>query len=287
MEMNEFIRNLKSDGKRALPYIVLAAILDFGERLIEHRILAAVNDFIDAHSGWFLAFIKPVLVWLVQTPFVLLMGTICIILLHTYFTRDYAAPSTSSDPRSFPADTPSSVVPPVQAQPAADLVRANIVLRGVSVVLTDTIHEYYPPDKRGAVGVKACFLNQRLAGRATAQFSYVTASVAYGDRNKLEVAYTDSPKWLRHEVDDAVSINPNTSECLLLAIWDHSGEWVLPYLEPMTYDDGSPGKELNIRPLPFGTLSIEITLASEDSDRPHFFVVNLNLSPDARVTVLA
>ena len=285
--MSKFIRNLKSDGKRALLYIVLAAILDIGERLIEHRILTAVNDFIDGHSGWFLAFIKPVLVWLVQTPFVLLMGTICIILLHTYFTRDNAAPSMSSDPRTSQADTPSCVVPSVQVQPAADLVQANIVLRGVSVVLTDTIHEYFPPDKRGAVGVKACFLNQRLAGRATAQFSYVTASVAYSDRNKLEVAYTDSPKWLRHEVDDAVSINPNTSECLLLAIWDHSGEWVLPYMEPMTYDDGSPGKELNIRPLPFGTLSIEITLASEDSDRPHSFVVNLNLSPDARIAVFA
>jgi hypothetical protein len=285
--MNEFFRNLKSDGKRALPYIVLAAILDFGERLIEHRILTAVNDVIDAHSGWFLAFIKPVLVWLVQTPFVLLMGTICIILLHAYFTRDNAAPSTSSDSRTFPADGPPSAVPPVLAQPAADPVRANIVLRGVSVVLTDTIHEYFPPDKQGVVGVKACFLNQRLAGRPTAQFSYVTASVAYSDLNKLEVAYTDSPKWLRYEVDDAVSINPNTSECLLLAIWDHSGEWVLPYIEPTTYDDGSPGNELNIRPLPFGTLSIEITLASEDSDRPHSFVVNLNLSPDARVTVLA
>jgi hypothetical protein len=285
MTMNEFIRNLKSDGKRALPYIVLAAILDFGERLIEHRILTAVNDFIDGHSGWFLAFIKPVLVWLVQTPFVLLMGTICIILLHAYFAHDNAAPSTP--PRTFPADRPPSVVPPVLAQPAADPVRANIVLRGVSVVLTDTIHEYYPPDKQGVVGVKACFLNQRLAGRPTAQFSYVTASVAYSDLNKLEVAYTDSPRWLRYEVDDAVSINPNTSECLLLAIWDHSGEWVLPYIEPTTYDDGSPGKELNIRPLPFGTLSIEITLASDDSDRPHPFVVNLNLSPDARVTVLA
>jgi len=285
--MNEFIGNLKSDGKRALPYIILAAILDFGERLIEHRILTAVNDFIDAHSGWFFTLIKPVLVWLVQTPFVLLMGTICIILLHAYFTRDSAAPSTSSDPRTFPADMPPSAVPPVQVQPAADPVRANIVLRGVSVVLTDTIHEYYPPDKHGVVGVKVCFLNHRLAGRPTAQFSYVTASVAYSDLNKLEVAYTDSPKWLRHEVDDAVSINPNTSECLLLAIWDHSGEWVLPYIEPTTYDDGSPGKELNIRPLPFGTLSIEITLASDDSDRPHPFVVNLNLSPDARVTVLA
>jgi hypothetical protein len=285
--MSEFIGKLKADGKRARPYIVIAAILDFGERLIEHRILTAVNDFIDAHSGWFFALMRPVLVWLVQTPFVLLMGTICIILLHAYFTRDSAAPSTSSDPRMVPVDTPPSAVPPVQAQLAADPVLANIVLRGVSVVLTDTIHEYYPPDNHGAVGVKACFLNQRLAGRPTAQFSYVTASVAYRDLNKLEVAYTDSPRWLRHEVDDAVSINANTSECLLLAIWDHSGEWVLPYIEPITYDDGSPGKELNIRPLPFGTLFIEITLASEDSDRPHSFVINLNLSPDARVTVLA
>jgi hypothetical protein len=285
--MNEFIGNLKSDGKRALPYIVLAAILDFGERLIEHRILTAVNDLIDAHSGWFFTLIKPVLIWFVQTPFVLLMGTICIILLHANFSRDSAAPATSSGPRTFPADTPPSAVPSMQAKPAAGPVRANIVLRGVSVVLTDSIHEYYPPDKHGVVGVKACFLNQRLAGRPTEQFSYVTASLAYSDLNKLEVAYTDSPRWLRHEVDDPVSINSNTSECLLLAIWDHSGEWVLPYLEPIAYDDGSPGKELNIRPLPFGTLSIEITLASEDSDRPHSFVVNLNLSPDARVTVLA
>ena len=63
---------------------MIASILDFAERVLEHRILSAVNDFIDRHSGGFIDAIKPFIIWFVHTPFVLLTATVCGILIHAY-----------------------------------------------------------------------------------------------------------------------------------------------------------------------------------------------------------
>jgi hypothetical protein len=140
----------------------------------------------------------------------------------------------------------------------------NIVLRGASLIKTDTVQEYFENEALGVPGIIASFHNRSIPGERGVDFDYVRASVTYRNSNDPSVVFTDSPKWLHHRVDDSVSIEHNQSESMVLAVFDpDDNNWVLPFIRPTTFDDGSPGKELHARPLPYGALSVEIALTSD------------------------
>ena len=144
--MANFVGNLKSDGKRAWPFVILALILDFAERLLEHRILTAVNEFIDAHSGGFFSSTKPIVSLLVQTPFLLLTITICIILLHAYFKSQGESEehSTSAEPLTSTTDVSHTVSTKQEANPVITV--SPVINTNPVAIANPTVKIYnYPP----------------------------------------------------------------------------------------------------------------------------------------------
>jgi hypothetical protein len=65
--------------------LILAALIDFIKGLLEHRLYAATNDYIDAQVGRFMVHINPVLLWLIRTPVVFLILMVCAIVIHAYW----------------------------------------------------------------------------------------------------------------------------------------------------------------------------------------------------------
>ena len=105
--MDKFGEHLRSDAKRSWPALVVSAVVDLIKMLLEHRILGAINEYIDAHSGPILNAVRPFLIWFVHTPFVLLTLTACGILIHTYIRsqRDMNEPELPTEPPTPPAPT--------------------------------------------------------------------------------------------------------------------------------------------------------------------------------------
>jgi hypothetical protein len=262
--MADFVRSLKSDGKRAWPYIVLAAMLDLGERLVEHRILGAANDFIDAHSGPILDAVRPILIWLVHTPFVLLTITVSVILLHAYFSSHRELPNVKStaDSTSSPQEEPiQEKTPELIPDPPSH----NIVFLG---------GDRYSPDKHGLVGggincdemrfVLAEFRNKHIVGSTVAHVYNVRAGITYSDDNGTEILYVSPGEWLRHDADTVKLESGAESEFVVLAVYNYyEKSWETRKVVRTRQYWGDTFSDQS-RPLPFGTITAEIVLLEKD-----------------------
>jgi hypothetical protein len=329
--MANFVGNLKSDGKRAWPFVILSFILDFSKLLLEHRILTSVNEFIDAHSGGIFSFAKPIASLFVQTPFLLLTITICVILLHAYIMSqgDTEENSIFAEPVTYAKDMSQAVSTKQQANPTitvspvinanpvaiasptvniynssphpntvtrpmmqAEPIPHNVELTSVKPIRTDNEQEFQRmfedtttrsrassdlrPIPIGVPGLKACFLNKSIPGKRTGDLDYVRARLVFHNKEQLEVAETDRPKWLYEGENETVNIQVNRTKCLLIAVFG-DGHWAMPFLHPDKGDDLSPIFTIDCQPLPCGDLTAEITLVGEDNVGIDPFIINLIL----------
>jgi hypothetical protein len=324
--MASFVSELKSDLKRTGPGLVTLFILEFAARLFEHRILSAVNDFIDAHSSTFFASIKPMLVWFVETPLALPAAAISLILLHAYFkseselgrrsdrlprpkianrfvsVRQEANPAISVSPTTNPSQVvnanpkieihhhlgagPPSAARFVGGQTEAERAQPNIVMCDVAATYADAALdiEHFSAEKESFLVVKACFHNRSVVGRRGVNFDYVQASVSFKNDEGTEVAFTDSPKWFHHKIEESVHIEFNHRECLILAVQNPQlKEWLLPFGRFATGDDGTKYKELSGRSIALGELTVTITLTSDDNFGLAPYTIKLELMADGKV----
>jgi hypothetical protein len=60
------------------------ALVDFLWSLFDHRILGAINDFIDHNSVPILNAVRPFLIWIVSNPFALLIAAVSVIIIHAF-----------------------------------------------------------------------------------------------------------------------------------------------------------------------------------------------------------
>jgi hypothetical protein len=92
----------------------IAFVLDQLRELLKHRLYAAINDWLDAHTGVIVDFCKPVLLWFLHTPFVLLAAVICSILVHAYWVIRKAGPDQLIDRSGESPRALSAIVEPKQ-----------------------------------------------------------------------------------------------------------------------------------------------------------------------------
>lgn len=71
--------------KQNLLSLGIAFVLDQVRELLKHRFYGAINEWLDAHTGVIMESCKPILLWLLQTPLVLLAAVACSILAHAYW----------------------------------------------------------------------------------------------------------------------------------------------------------------------------------------------------------
>jgi hypothetical protein len=182
-------------------------------------------------------------------------------------------------------------VPPIPVLPPQPLVTVstthNVQFMGVKKIKTDVAHEIFGASE-GFVGVKACFLNRCIPGTKTRDFDYVKTRILLRDASGAELAEITRPKWLAHEADDAVHIEVNQTECILLAVFGSDNEWAVPFIStnPANYwDDGTQRLMVDGRSLPAGELSAEITLVGEDNIGLDPVTTHFFLGPNGEVEI--
>jgi hypothetical protein len=268
--MRKFGQHLRSHAKRSVLLLLIAVLVDFAIRLLEHRILAAVNDFIDEHSASILKAVQPSTNWLVQNPSVLFWLTLCGIMIHAYVRSlsEMHEPEQSSDPPPLQAQTttvsqeasPTTTVSPVIS--ANPTITANpTVTANPKIIIHNNPPQTRPPSQRripppdvthnvsfagarrittdlerqvfdgdGLTGIIACFLNQSIPDRRVSDLSSARARVVVRDSLGSTVAQTSLPKWLNHDTNQFVDVAINTEECILLAIYGKDNKWYMPCL---------------------------------------------------------
>jgi hypothetical protein len=85
--LDRFGREVDSDArtKTARTSVALSILFEGTRGLMEHRLYAFMNDYIDVQMGGFMLYIKPLLLWLIRTPLIIPMLVICAIVLHAYW----------------------------------------------------------------------------------------------------------------------------------------------------------------------------------------------------------
>lgn len=113
--MREFRKKLRSDTKKSRPYLLVLALAEFVMLLFEHRILGAINEYIDHHDASVINAVRPFLTWIVHTPFVMLIVTVCVILLHAYFSSRHEPQNAEG-----PTNSPSAAEPTINMKQVAN-----------------------------------------------------------------------------------------------------------------------------------------------------------------------
>lgn len=164
---------------------------------------------------------------------------------------------------TYVAPTPASPINAISTASAPH----NVQFMGIHKIKTDVANEIFDRTE-GFVGVAARFLNRIIPGAKTSDFDYVRARVVFRDVSGREVAEITRPKWLAHEVGDAVHIEVNQTESILLAVFGSDNQWAVPLIttQPGNYwDDRTTRFMVDGRTLTTGELlSAEITLVGED-----------------------
>lgn len=297
LRMSELAKTLKSETKKSWPIVLVVGLIDFLKMLFEHRVLAAVNDLIDAHSGPILDAVRPFLTWLVHTPFVLLALTVCMISLHAYFSSRRKQEHTKA-----PTDSPSSAeqtitikqeanphieVNPqfhIYASPAGSKAREPIqetkTLEQVSKPPSHNIvflgGDRYSPEKHGLVGdgidcekiryALAGFRNKHIVGSTVAHVRNVRAGITYSNDNGSEILYVSPGEWLRHDADTVKLESGAESEFVVLAAYNYiEKQWETNKMVQRRAHWGTIFLD-EPRPLPFGTITAEIALLEKDGN---------------------
>jgi hypothetical protein len=162
-------------------------------------------------------------------------------------------------------------LPPIPAHPSprspGALPPHNVQFKGVKQIRTDIAREVFDSNE-GFVGLKACFSNKIIPGTKTRDFDYVKARIVLRDASGAEVAEITRPIWLDHEPGDAIHIEVNQTQCILLAIFGGDDEWAAPFISTNSsnyWDDGTRRLIVDGCSLRAGELSAEITLVGEDN----------------------
>jgi hypothetical protein len=115
-DLRRWLSQVWTDVKKKQYWVFLgiAFILDQLCELLKHRLYAAINDWLDAHTGVIVDFCKPVLLWFLHTPFVLLAAVVCSILVHAYWVIRRAGPDQLIDRPGESPRAPSAIVEPKQ-----------------------------------------------------------------------------------------------------------------------------------------------------------------------------
>jgi hypothetical protein len=293
--MRELVKTLKSETKKSWPIVLVVALIDFLKKLFEHRVLAAANDFIDAHSGPILDAVRPFLVWLVHTPFVLLMLTFCVILLHAYFSSRHKPQHTQA-----PTDSPPSAEqttnmmqeanPHIEVNPqfhiyssyegpkAREPIQETNTREQVSKPPNHNIvflgGHRYDPNKHGLLGgpresdmiriVLAEFRNKHIVGSTVGHVYDVRAGITYSDDNGTELLYVSPGEWLRHDAETVKLECGAEPESVVLAAYNYAEKrWET---RKMVHTEQYWGDVFldEPRPLPFSTITAEIALLEKD-----------------------
>jgi hypothetical protein len=115
-DLRRWLSQVWTDVKKKQYWVFLgiAFILDQLCELLKHRLYAAINDWLDAHTGVIMDFCKPVLLWFLDTPFVLLAAVVCSILVHAYWVIRRGEPDQLIDRPGESPRAPSAIVEPKQ-----------------------------------------------------------------------------------------------------------------------------------------------------------------------------
>lgn len=182
----------------------------------------------------------------------------------------------------------SPPIPVLTPQPLLTVLAPhNVQFTGVKKIRTDVANEIFDASE-GFVGVKACFLNRIIPGTKTRDFDYVRSRIVLRNASGGEIAEITKPKWLAHEAGDAVHIEVNQTECVLLAVFGSDNDWAVPFITTRSsnyWEDGTSRPMIDGCSLPLGELSAEITLVGEDNIGLDPVIAHFSLGPDGRVEI--
>ncbi|HWW97351.1 MAG TPA: hypothetical protein VNY74_06630 [Edaphobacter sp.] len=92
--------------KKNAVVILLFFAWEIPKKLGEDRIIGGMNRALDAHATAIAGFAKPVVAWLISTPFLLPIAVVTGILIHAYWDTQKSAPAPSSSEAATPWPPP-------------------------------------------------------------------------------------------------------------------------------------------------------------------------------------
>ena len=283
-----FGAKLKQTFKTFWKLLLAAVLIDLPIRLFEHRILGAINEFIDRHSNVVLGYLRPVLIWLVRTPLVIPVVVICAIGIHWYVLRlaDHekgpikeAVDSISSTDRIdlLPAGktgvtqtanptitqtvnlgmSPEQLAPLVRRQSAPTMGTARreskIIFKGAKKILVRPSPEdvFFEDQLNGLPALVARFKNEGVPGKQGEYFEYVKASITFMDSSGEELGEISRLAWLGERLD-LVDFGVNDSHSVILTIFHDTGHLV-PFFRRSEATDGFGGEHVQLESYALGS----------------------------------
>jgi hypothetical protein len=263
--------------------------------LFEHRILGEINDYIDHHDAPILNAARPFSIWIVHTPFVLLIVTVCVILLHAYFSNRHEPQHADA-----PTDSPSSAEPtinmkqeanphievnpqfhiypsqegPKAREPIQETKTREQISRPPSHNIVFLGGHRYDPKKHGLLDgpresdmkriALAEFRNRHIVVSTVGHVYNVRAGITYTDDNGTEILYISPGGWLKQDEDTIKLESGAESEFVVLAIYNYIEEhWEANKKVRTRHYMGDFFRD-EPRPLPFSTITAEIALLEKD-----------------------
>lgn len=301
--MSQFSKTLKSDAKKSWPYFVALAFAEFAVSLFEHRILGAINDYIDHNSGSILSAVQPFSIWIVNTPLALLTIAGSLIFIHAFVnSRQESHHTESSRIRPMGEEPPINLLqeanphidfkpeikqefnpqihiyPPPEQPKTREAIQETKPPESIPEPPSHNIiflgGDRYSPDKHGLVGdgigcenirfVLAEFRNKHIVGSTVAHVYNVRAGITYRDDNGVEILYISPGEWLRHNADTVKLESGAESDFVILAIYNyHEKHWETHKMVRTRARWGDIFLD-EPRPLPFGTIAAEVVLLAKD-----------------------
>lgn len=286
-------------------WLVVAALFDLAKRLVEHRMLVWINDHIDEQVGKHWSALRGLAIGILHSPLIFLPAVLLWIFLQAFLESQKVKSQHVDKPTALPPvstgniDQRASPTNIVEANPRIEIhnhpsastspakvqtwikPEHNVQFRGVSKCRTNISGEVYGADE-GWPALKACFLNQPIPGRETADFNYARARVIFRSKAGDEVAEVAKAMWLGHRIGEAVHIEANGKECLLLAFFTQEG-WTAPVISR-----GAARRrqlQLDGRALPAEELTVEIFVVDENNLALEPVQVSISLSADGHADV--
>jgi hypothetical protein len=270
--------------------------------LFEHRILGAINDYIDHNSGPILDAVRPFSIWIVHSPLALLIAAGCVIFIHAFVSSrrepkhaeapsDLFAPEAPINPKQvanshidFKPEIKQEFNPQINIYPSQEQLRDRELIKRSKTpepIPEPPSHnivflggDRYSPDRHGLVGggigcenirfVLAGFRNKHIVGSTVAHVYNVRAGITYRDENGTEILYVSPGEWLRHSSDTAKLECGAESECVILAAYNYGEKrWETRKMVRTRAHWGTIFLD-EPRPLPFGTIAAEVVLLEKD-----------------------
>jgi len=250
--------NLIASLRRFWPVLVFFFLVEFPERLFEHRILSWIDGFIDRHMEGTMKFIEPVFFYLIHTPFGLVAAAIFVILIHAYW--EYLCGHHASRVMASISGVLAENHPPMESKPSPSSIRLshNVQFSGFKII-------QITPDLPELALAALCFENTLIPEEAIADFHFARLQVHYSDPATGDViAKAFLARW--HDSPDApIDILGGERKCAIIAScigskWATDSLIDAPINPALEYGfGGSEYKHASV-PLPLGRIKVKATL---------------------------